>query len=95
MSMFWKIPGASEVLARALTSGDVSAERLVECVFYAAEDSTMEVMREVARLEDGDRARVLAFARELAGDPLALRLLLQPRAAEPTARPALESSDAP
>lgn len=93
MPTFWKIPGTSDVLARALTSGDLSADRLMECVFYAAEASTLEVMREVARLDEAERAQVLAFVRGLGGEPLALRLLLQSRAAEPAAPPALESSD--
>jgi len=91
MSMIWKIPGASDVLARALSSGDVSASQLLECVFYAAEESTLAIMREVARLDEDERAKVLAFARELGGDPVALRLLLQAR--RPEADEALESSD--
>jgi hypothetical protein len=47
-----------ETLARALTESAVGPSELTECLYYAAEDDLLRIMRLVAALEPEQRNRV-------------------------------------
>ena len=49
---------ASEMLARVLIDTRVSASALSECLYYAAEEDLMRLMRRLAALDPGERAQV-------------------------------------
>ena len=46
-------------LAQALTENAVNASELMECLYYAAEEDLLRIMRLVAALEPEQRVRVL------------------------------------